>query len=138
MEPIHTPLKYLLATAYLYGASVHVANMMGVTGFSWREAPLKWQGLDVTYLVLDLAVVVGLFLLPKFGLGAFAVAAVSQIVLYTVFRSWILDVPPEFLPSPEQAGYLNQLVAFHATTLILVAASITLRGAWEGTLSWTS
>ena len=134
MELIHSPLKYLLAAAYLYGASVHVANMMGMTGFTWSQAPLKWQGLDVAYLIIDLAVVARLLLLPKFGLAAFTVAASSQIILYTLFRTWILDVPVEFLPSLEQAGYPNQLVVFHVVTLILVAGSITLRDTWEAAM----
>ena len=138
MELLHPPLKYLLALAYLYGSSVHVANMMGLTGFTWSEAPFKWQSLDVAYLVLDLAVVAGIFLLPRFGLAAFVVAASSQIILYTVFRSWVLDVPAEFLPSPEQAGYLNQLVGFHVVTLLLVAGSLTLRGSWGSAFAWTS
>ena len=135
MELLHPPLKYILSAAYLYGAWVHVANMMGLTGFTWSAAPLKWQSLDVAYLILDLAVAAGIFLLPRIGLAAFAIAAVSQIILYSVFRTWVLDVPVEFLPSPEQTGYLNLLVGFHIVTLILVAGSITLRGMWGSALS---
>ncbi len=134
MELIHPALRYLLALAYLYGAAVHVANMAGQSGFVWCEAPLKWQGLDVAYLVIDVLVVLGLLFLPRFGLAVFALAAMSQIILYTIFRSWILDVPAEFLPSPEQAAYLTQLVGFHVISLILAAGSLTVRGSWGSVL----
>ncbi|MFK7967540.1 MAG: hypothetical protein AB8C46_26565 [Burkholderiaceae bacterium] len=53
---------WVIAAFYLYGAGVHVMNMLSLTGFEWQSAPLKWQVLDVVYLVIDLAVVVGLFL----------------------------------------------------------------------------
>jgi len=51
---------------------------------------------------------------------AFYVAAISQIVLYTLFRAWIIDVPEEFPVSAEHASYLNALVPFHLVTLVLV------------------
>ena len=91
MTLIHPVLKYALVVAYLYGASVHVANMAGLTGFDWSQAPFKWQALDVVYLVLDVTVVIGLLFAPRLGLASFTVAAVSQIVLYTALRSWILN-----------------------------------------------
>ncbi len=38
---------------------MHIANIAGFNGFDWLSAPLKWQLLDVVYLVLDIAVVAG-------------------------------------------------------------------------------
>ena len=48
--PIHPVLRYAIAACYAYGAAVHVTNMVGLSGFDWLEAPLKWQVLDVACL----------------------------------------------------------------------------------------
>ena len=131
MDLINPALKYVLIAAYLYGASVHVANMAGMTGFDWSQAPVKWQALDIIYLALDVLVVIGLVFYQRLGLSCFAVAAISQIVLYTALRSWIVDVPAEFAPSPDQLGYLNKLVSFHVVTLVAVAGSFLLRNGFQ-------
>ena len=67
--------------------------MLGLTGFDWLSAPLKWQTLDVVYLILDLLVVVGLFSGWKIGFVAFYIAAVSQILLYTVLIPFSINHP---------------------------------------------
>ena len=111
----------LIAVAYAYGALVHVLNMLSVTGFEWSNAPLKWQVLDVAYLIIDVAAVIGLIGKRAFGIIAFLIGAVSQILLYTLFRAWIIDVPVEFAPTPEQVTYLTTLVWFHIATLGIFA-----------------
>ena len=118
---------WLVAAFYAYGALVHVLNMFSLSGFDWRSAPVKWQVLDVSYLIIDLVVVVGLILSWRLGFVAFYVAALSQIILYTVFRNWIIDVPAEFAVSDEQRGYLTSLVIFHCVTLVLVTAAVWVR-----------
>lgn len=135
MTLIHPMLKYIIVAAYFYGASVHVANMAGISGFDWLQAPWKWQALDIFYLALDVMVVVGLLSFQRFGLCCFAIAAISQIILYTGLRSWVVDVPAELAPSPDQLGYLTQLVIFHVVTLFAVAGSFLHR---EGSLSQVS
>ncbi|MEO0882187.1 MAG: hypothetical protein AAFY34_05600 [Pseudomonadota bacterium] len=121
---IHRPLRYALIAFYAYGTFVHIANMASLTGFDWPSAPVKWQVLDVVYLILDLVVVVGLLFRQRLGVTAVILAATSQILLYTLLRSWVLDVPQEILPSPEQQNYLNILVGFHAISISLVLASL--------------
>ena len=111
----------LIAVAYAYGALVHVLNMLSVTGFEWSNAPLKWQVLDVAYLIIDVTAVIGLIRKRAFGIIAFLIGAVSQILLYTVFRKWIIDVPIEFAPTPEQVTYLTTLVWFHIVALAIFA-----------------
>ena len=105
---------------YAYGAFVHVLNMLSLTGFDWMQAPWKWKALDIIYLGLDLVVVIGLLRQWKVAYIAFYLAAISQMVLYTLFRAWIIDVPEEFAVSPEQESYLSTLVIFHIVTLVLV------------------
>ena len=118
---------WLVALFYAYGAVVHVLNMFSMSGFDWQSAPLKWQALDIVYLVLDVVVVAGLIWSWKVGYAAFYLAAVSQIVLYTVFRGWITDVPPEFAVTDEQHSYLTGLVIFHCVTIVLITAALKIR-----------
>ncbi len=118
---------WVVAAFYLYGAAVHVLNMLSLTGFDWQSAPLKWQVLDVVYLVIDLLVVVGLLLSWKAGFFAFYVAAISQIILYTFLRDWIIDVPAQFAVSDEQRGYLTSLVIFHSVTILMMSWALWFR-----------
>lgn len=117
----------IIGLFYTYGAAVHVMNMLSMSGFNWLSAPLKWQALDVVYLILDAAVVLGLLFAFRIGLVAFFAAAMSQILLYTVFRKWIIDVPAEFQRSPEEVAYLDGLVAFHVVTILLMILALWLR-----------
>ena len=118
---------WVVAAFYLYGAVVHVLNMFSLSGFDWRVAPLKWQVLDISYLILDLLVVVGLILSWRAGFIAFYLAAISQVFLYTLLREWIIDVPAEFAVSDEQRGYLTGLVIFHCITMFLVSLALWFR-----------
>ena len=120
-------ILWVVAAFYAYGAVVHILNMAGFAGFDWLRAPLKWQVLDVVYLILDVAVVVGLVLGWRLGYFAFFTAAVSQILLYTVFRAWIIDVPAEFARPPEEVRYLDSFVVFHIVTIALVGVAIWLQ-----------
>ena len=126
-QRIATGIFWVIALFYAYGALVHMMNILGLTGFQWSKAPLKWQLLDIVYLGLDLLVVVGFFAQWKLSYAAFYLAATSQIILYTALRAWILDVPEEFAISPKQLSYLNGLVAFHVAALLLVTVAIRLR-----------
>ena len=127
MKLAATIVIWIVALFYLYGAAVHVFNILGLSGFDWKAAPLKWQVLDVFYLVIDLLVAAGLILSWKLGFVAFYVAAISQVILYTVFRDWIIDVPPEFAVSAEQVSYLDTLVIFHCITIALVTFALWCR-----------
>ena len=71
-------------------------NILGLSDFDWRAAPLKWQALDIVYLVIDLLVVAGLILSWKIRYIALYVDAIRQIIMYTIYRDWIIDVPQKF------------------------------------------
>lgn len=118
---------WVVAAFYAYGTLVHVLNMAGLSGFDWAAVPLKWQVLDVVYLILDVVVVAGFVRGWRAGSVAFFAAATSQIVLYTAFRAWILDVPEAFARTPEEIAYLDALVVFHLVTLVLVTLALWLR-----------
>lgn len=127
MAWISKAIFWIVAAFYAFGALVHVMNILGLSGYSWPRAPLKWQVLDVTYLLLDILVVVGLIFAWRIGLIAFFIAATSQIFLYTVLRSWITDVPDEFARPPEEASSLGGLVIFHVVTIALIVVALWLR-----------
>ncbi|XOV83793.1 MAG: hypothetical protein ACFHXK_01505 [bacterium] len=114
----------VVSAFYAYGALVHVLNMFSLSGFDWMQAPLKWQVLDIVYLILDLLVVAGLYRRQRFAVAAFYVAAFSQIILYTVLRTWIMDVPEAYAISSDQNAYLTLLVGFHMVTLVFVSAAL--------------
>ena len=118
---------WVVAAFYLYGATVHVLNMLSLSGFNWRTAPTKWQVLDISYMILDLVVVVGLILNWKVGFIAFYTAAISQIILYTILRAWIVNVPEEFAVSNQQRGSLTGLVIFHCVTIVMISLALWFR-----------
>ncbi|MEM9537623.1 MAG: hypothetical protein AAGA40_18360 [Cyanobacteria bacterium P01_E01_bin.45] len=124
LQKLNTTVLVLVTVFYAYGALMHVLNMLGLAGFDWLAAPVKWQILDAVYLALDLLVCVGLSRRFRPSVYAFYGAALTQIGLYTVLRSWITDVPEAFALSSKQASDLNFLVAFHAICLLLVSASL--------------
>ncbi|MEL7343293.1 MAG: hypothetical protein AAFN59_00350 [Pseudomonadota bacterium] len=119
-------IVFVIAAFYAYGALVHVLNMLSLTGFDWGEAPAKWQALDVMYLILEVAVVIGLLLRSQIGICAFYVAALSHIALYTALRDWVLDVPDAFHRSTDEIAYLDHLVIFHLVTCVAMSAAIWL------------
>ncbi|WP_136656461.1 hypothetical protein [Nitratireductor sp. XY-223] len=119
---------WLIAICYLNGAIIHAANILGFSGYAWLDAPLKWQVLDVFYLILNLTVVIGLLMGWRAGLIAFFAAATTQLLLYTALRGWILDVPAHFLKAGAD-GSLNGLLVFHAVTVMLVFLALWLKSA---------
>ena len=44
----------VIAIALLYGATVHVGNILGLTGIPWLATPLLWRSLDITLLIFDI------------------------------------------------------------------------------------
>ena len=126
LQHLSIVVLYIVALFYAYGAIVHILNIFSLTGFSWLEAPIKWQTLDFVYLILDSIVIVGFFFAWTMSYFAFYIAAVSQIILYTIFRDWIIDVPEKFAVSSEQVSYLDSLVLFHSITLLCVTAVLWL------------
>ncbi|GJL51918.1 MAG: hypothetical protein NPIRA01_31450 [Nitrospirales bacterium] len=58
---------------------------------------------------------------------AFYLAALSQILLYTLLRDWIVDISPKFAVSDEQWSYFTGLVVFHILTLVLVTVGVRVR-----------
>lgn len=85
-----------------------------------RAAPLKWQLLANGFLLVDLPLAAASIAGRKIGLTAVYRAATCQIILYTMLRDRIIDVPREFAASDEQRGHFTSPVIFQRATLVLV------------------
>ena len=114
----------VVSAFYAYGALVHVLNMLSLTGFDWFDAPAKWQALDIVYLLLDVAVCIGLVRRRQLSIYAFYLAGFSQVILYTALRDWIMDVPEAYAITSAQDDYLTGLVVFHLITLTAVSFAL--------------
>ena len=103
---------------------MHGVNVLGLGGFEWADAPTKWQVLDIAYRILDVIVLLGFFERAKVFIVAFYIAALSQIVLYTALRPWVVDVPEAFQFTPQQNQYLTTVGVFHGVTIVLVTGAV--------------
>lgn len=117
-------ILWAIAAFYAYGAYGHIANIAGMRGYTWAEAPLKWQLFDIIYLALDIIVIVGFLLRWRIGVIAFFAVAVSQVALYTVLRSWVVDVPVKFAPTPAHLSYLDLMVGLQLGAIVLVLVAL--------------
>ena len=59
----------IVAVGFLFGGSVHVANILGYGEIKWSEMSAPMRAADVYFLVLDLAIVVGLVMRAWWGVG---------------------------------------------------------------------
>ncbi|GAB4529835.1 MAG: hypothetical protein Tsb0014_12060 [Pleurocapsa sp.] len=75
----------ILAVIIAYGASVHVANLMGFGEMPWQQMPLTWRVGDIVYGILDLVTAIGLWQKTSWGIICFFSAISSQFLIYTVF-----------------------------------------------------
>lgn len=100
----------ILAVFYLYGATVHYANLLGFGEIPFKESPLSWQIGDISYGILDTLTFIGLWLKTRWGIISFLLSAVSQLILYLGFPQW-------FAFNLEQRQLLWSMVIFHLVTL---------------------
>ena len=94
----------IVAIALLYGATVHISNILGLTGTPWLANPLLWQVMDVLLLIFNLVTAIALW--RGFGWSIwllFGGITVLQILPYTVWRS-------QFILKPEDGEILNGLL----------------------------
>ena len=125
----HNPLSYpwtgryakFLALVLLYGATVHLGNMAGLSGTPWLSTPWLWRCMDVTLLVFDVASAIALWrnLARSVGL-VFAGIIVLQFLPYTVLRS-------QFILNPGDAQTLNGLLGTEALIFGIFALLLWLK-----------
>jgi len=102
----------LLAAIYAFACLRHIANMLGFGELPWAEAPLAWQISDIGYAILDAIAAIGLFLQRPWGIAAFLLAAVSEILLFTLVPDW-------FVMRPEHLTLLRGFVVYHIIAIAI-------------------
>jgi hypothetical protein len=106
-----------LALVLAFGGMVHVGNMLGLNGVSWRESALHLRVMDVVLLAFNVIVGLGLWFRLPWALVAFVGGIITlQIVPYTLFRRY-------FIQRPEDAGTLTGLVV---TVILLLGILVAL------------
>ncbi|MBE9138663.1 hypothetical protein IQ254_15925 [Nodosilinea sp. LEGE 07088] len=119
LEFFHTALQRpwtgayakFLAIVLLYGATVHIGNIAGLTGKPWLSTPLLWRGLDIALLMFDVVSAIALWQGLAWSVWlVFSGISLLQFVPYTLLRS-------QFILNPEDAQTLNGLLGTEALLL---------------------
>ncbi|NEQ43424.1 MAG: hypothetical protein F6K00_07635 [Leptolyngbya sp. SIOISBB] len=111
----------IMALVLLYGATVHIGNIAGLTGTPWLATPLLWRGMDVTLLIFDVTAAIALWRGLAWSVWwVFGGIILLQFVPYTLFRS-------QFILKPEDAQTLNGLLGTEALLLGVLALLLWLR-----------
>ena len=78
----------VIAIAILYGATVHVGNIFGLTGTPWLATPLLWRSLDLILLIFDIVTAIALWRGLAWSIWLlFSGIFWLQILPYTLLRS---------------------------------------------------
>ncbi|MGB3760774.1 MAG: hypothetical protein WBA07_31130 [Rivularia sp. (in: cyanobacteria)] len=107
----------LIAIALLYGATVHVGNILGLTGTPWLATPLLWRSLDIVLLIFDIVTAIALWQGLAWSIWLlFGGILLLQILPYTLLRS-------HFVLKPEDGQVLNSLLG---TEVLLLSIFVIL------------
>ena len=123
-QPLMGIYVRVLAVVLLYGAAMHVGNMLGLSGTPWSQTPRLFRAMDVVLLVFDLVVAAGLWIRKPWAVVAFVCGLVLlQILPYTLFRQ-------HFVRSPEDVRTLNGLLGTELVLLLMLG--VLLVTGWDG------
>ena len=111
----------VMALVLLYGATVHIGNILGLTGTPWLKTPLLWRSLDILLLGFDIVVAIGLWQGVVWSVWlVFTGILLLQFLPYTLLRS-------HFILKPEDAQTLNSLLGTEALLLGIFALLLWLK-----------
>lgn len=111
----------LIAIFLAYGATVHVGNMIGLSGTPWLSTPVLWRCMDVVLLVFDVVAAVALWKKVSWSAWFVVVGIVLlQFLPYTLLRS-------HFILKPEDAQTLNGLLGTEAILLAVFLGLLVAR-----------
>lgn len=106
-----------LSICLVYGALVHISNILSLGDVSWLDTPFHWRLMDIILLIFDIITSVSLWLQSFYGIIAFIIGIfVLQILPYTLFRQ-------HFIVNPEDIEILNGLVG---TEILLISLLVIL------------
>ena len=107
----------IIAIALLYGATVHIGNILGLTGTPWLATPFLWRSLDIVLLIFDIVTAIALWRGLAWSIWLlFGGILLLQILPYTLLRA-------HFILKPEDAQVLNGLLG---TEILLLSILILL------------
>lgn len=110
-----------IALCLLYGATVHLGNILGFTGTPWLVTPLLWRSLDILLLIFNLVTAIALW--RGFGwsiLLLYGGIILFQILPYTLWRS-------HFILKPEDGEILNGLLGTEILLLSILSLLLWLK-----------
>jgi len=111
----------IIAIALLYGAIVHIGNMLELTGTPWLSTPPLWQSMDILLLIFDLVTAITLWRGLVWSIWLlFSGIFLLQIVPYTLWRS-------QFVLKPEDNQILNGLLGTEVLLLSVFVLLLWLR-----------
>ncbi len=111
----------VIAIALLYGATVHVSNILGLTGTPWLATPLLWQSLDIILLIFDIVTAIALWRGLAWSIWLlFSGILLLQILPYTLLRS-------HFILKPEDSQILDGLLGTEILLLSILILLLWLR-----------
>lgn len=120
-QPWTSRYAKLMAIALLYGATVHIGNLLGLTGTPWLSTPLLWRTMDVLLLLFNLVAAIALWQGFTWSVWfVFTGIGLLQFVPYTLLRS-------HFVLKPEDAQVLNGLMGTEALLLAIFACLLWLK-----------
>ncbi len=101
----------IIAIALLYGASVHIGNIFGLTGTAWLSTPVLWQSMDILLLTFDFITAIALWQGRGWSVWLlFSGILLLQVIPYTLLRSY-------FIVQLEDSQVLNSLLGTEAIFL---------------------
>jgi len=100
----------ILAAIYAFAAVLHIGSILGFGRMPFTEMPLSWQLSDIFYGIIDTIAAVGLWQAKSWGIAAFFVAAISEILLFTLVPHW-------FVVEPGQLTMLRGFVVYHVLAI---------------------
>ena len=110
----------IIAIALLYGATVHISNILGLTETPWLATPLLWRSLDITLLIFDIVTAIALWRSLAWSIWLlFGGILLLQILPYTLLRS-------QFILKPEDAEILNSLLGTEVLLLSILVLLLRL------------
>jgi hypothetical protein len=110
-------LLRILAVIYAFAAVMHIGSVLGFGRMPFAEMPLSWQLSDIAYGFIDTVAAAGLWQQKPWGIGAFLLAAGSEILLFTLVPEW-------FTSDPAELTMLRGFIVYH---LVAIATYIFLR-----------
>lgn len=102
----------ILAVIYAVAAVLHIGSIIGLGRTPFADAPLSWQVSDIAYGMIDTIAAVGLWQQKSWGIAAFFVAAISEILLFTLVPEW-------FVIEPAQLTMLRVFIVYHLVALTI-------------------